>query len=57
MAMYEYTIDRRSTATHGNADAMSRLPLPESQQVNTSSSENESIDGGIEHHSNHRRKN
>ena len=33
MAMYEYTIAYRSRATHGNADAMSRLPLPESPQV------------------------
>ena len=33
MAVYEYTMAYRSTAAHENADAMSRLPLPESLQV------------------------
>ena len=33
MAMYKYTIAYRPTATHGNADAMSRLPLTKSLQV------------------------
>ena len=33
MAMYQYTIAYRSTATHGNVDAMSRLLLSESPQV------------------------
>ena len=35
MAMYEYTIVYWSTAAHGNANAMSRIPLPESPQVTT----------------------
>ncbi len=29
LSMYEYTMGFRSTTRHGNADAMSRLPLPE----------------------------
>ena len=29
LQMYEYTLIFRSTAQHGNADALSRLPLPE----------------------------
>ena len=29
LAMYEYTLAFRSTLDHGNADAMSRLPLPD----------------------------
>ncbi len=29
LAMYEYTLIFRSTSNHGNADALSRLPLPE----------------------------
>jgi len=29
MASYEYTIVFRSTSKHANADAMSRLPLPD----------------------------
>ena len=28
LVMYEYTIAFRSTKVHGNADAMSQLPLP-----------------------------
>ena len=30
LSSYEYTLVFRSTTQHGNADAMSRLPLPES---------------------------
>ena len=30
VSSYEYTLVFRSTTQHGNADAMSRLPLPES---------------------------
>ena len=33
MAMHEYTIAYRSTAAHGNTNAMSRLLLPESPQI------------------------
>ena len=32
MAMYEYTVSYRSTSAHGNADAISRLPLPDFPQ-------------------------
>ena len=28
LAMYEYTLKLRNTTMHGNADALSRLPLP-----------------------------
>ena len=30
--MYEYLISFKSTATHGNADALSHLPLPETSK-------------------------
>lgn len=29
LAMYEYSLKFKSTKQHGNADAMSRLPLPD----------------------------
>ena len=32
LSMYEYSISFKSTATHGNADALSRLPLPETSK-------------------------
>ena len=32
LSMYEYSILFKSTATHGNADALSRLPLPETSK-------------------------
>ena len=33
LAMYEYTLSFRLTKAHGNADAMSRLPLPNTHQT------------------------
>ena len=33
LAMYEYTISYKPTTAHGNADALSRLPLPEQPKV------------------------
>ena len=32
LSMYEYSISFKSTAAHGNADALSRLPLPETSK-------------------------